>query len=77
MKKDKVLNVIKFRNDVSLLPKQYREMVLIYFLEELNQKEIADKLNLSYGVLRNRLSKGIYLLKKVIQEENNTAELFS
>ncbi len=67
----------KLKLFVSQLPKQYREILLIYLFNDFTKKAIAEKLNLSYGIARNRLSKGIYLLKKITQEENNTAELFS
>ena len=62
---------------IKKLPEQYREILLIYLLNDLTKKAVAEKLNLSYGIARNRLSKGIYLLKKITQEEKNTPELLS
>lgn len=59
------------------LPVQYREILSVYLFNDLTKKAVAEKLNLSYGIARNRLSKGIYLLKKITQEEKNTPELLS
>lgn len=64
MKRTEVLNESKFRVEVSQLPEQFREILLLYLLTDLTKKAVAEKLNLSYGITRNRLSKGIYLLKK-------------
>ncbi|MBS1753559.1 MAG: hypothetical protein KF741_13140 [Ferruginibacter sp.] len=64
----------ELRKLVAELPEQYREVVLLYCLNNLTKKAVADKVNLSYGVTRNRLSKGIYLLKKVLKHENESED---
>ena len=61
----------KLRTLVTEIPEQYRDVVLVYFLNKITKKALAETLGLSYGVARNRLSKGIYLLKKI-----SDAELF-
>jgi RNA polymerase sigma factor (sigma-70 family) len=71
------INEQEFRNLVAELPEQNREIVLLYFLDNLTKKAIAKKMNLSYGIARNRLSKGIYLLKKISVKEKNTELLLS
>jgi len=66
MPKPLELNITEqdFQNLVAQLPELYREVVLLYFSNNLTKKDVSKKMNLSYGVTRNRLSKGIYLLKK-------------
>ena len=64
MKRVEVVNESKLRTEVSQLPEQFREVLLLYLLSNLTKKAVAKQLDLSYGIARNRLSKGIYLLKK-------------
>ncbi len=59
------------------LPEQFREIVFLYFTSNLTKKEVSEKMKLSYGITRNRLSKGIYLLKKISVKEKNTELLLS
>lgn len=54
---------------VAELPELHREVVLLYFSSNLTKKAVAKRLNLSYGIARTRLSKGIYLLKKKVNTE--------
>ncbi|HMJ46322.1 MAG TPA: sigma factor-like helix-turn-helix DNA-binding protein [Ferruginibacter sp.] len=69
MKRNEKINESKFRAEVSQLPDLYMEVLLLYFLSDLTKKAVAKQLNLSYGITRNRLSKGIYLLKKISVKE--------
>lgn len=55
----------ELRKLVAKLPEHNRDVVLVYFLNNLTKKALADRMGLSYGITRNRLSKGIYLLKKI------------
>lgn len=50
---------------VEKLPEQFKHVILLYFLNNLTIKDISKEVNLGYGTTRNRLSKGIYLLKKI------------
>lgn len=65
MKTIEITDIEKFKLEVAQLPEEYRDVLLTFSLEKLNQKETAAKLNLSKGVFRNRLTKGIYLWKKI------------
>jgi len=68
MKRFEIINKTKFREEVSELPELYRDALLLYYLSDLNKKAVAEKMNLSYGVFRNRLSKGVYLWKKIAEK---------
>ncbi|MBS1633983.1 MAG: hypothetical protein JST10_15575 [Bacteroidetes bacterium] len=67
----------ELRKLVAELPEQYREVLLLYCLNNLTKKGVSEKMNLSYGVTRNRLSKGIYLLKKILDQEEMPELLLS
>lgn len=64
MKRSEIIDESKFKAEVTQLPELYIDVLMLYFLSDLTKKAVAEKLNLSYGITRNRLSKGIYLLKK-------------
>ena len=49
---------------VHALPETYREALVLYELEGMSQKEIAEKLNLSYVNTRTRIQRGRQILKK-------------
>ena len=49
---------------VHSLPDAYREALVLYELEGLSQKEIAEKLNISYVTARSRVQRGRKILKK-------------
>lgn len=53
------------------LPPHYRDMVSLYYFEELSQKEIADILNLPLGTVKVYIHRGIRLLRKLWQEQAN------
>ncbi len=49
---------------VHALPDPYREALVLYELEGLSQKEIAERLNISYVNARSRVQRGRKILKK-------------
>ncbi|HBL77781.1 MAG TPA: RNA polymerase sigma factor SigZ [Prolixibacteraceae bacterium] len=49
---------------VHTLPAPYREALVLYELEGLSQKEIAERLNISYVNARSRVQRGRKILKK-------------
>lgn len=49
---------------VHALPELYREALILYELEGKSQKEIAEKLNISYVNARTRVQRGRQILKK-------------
>lgn len=51
------------------LPPHFRDLVSLYYFEELSQKEIADILNLPLGTVKVYIHRGIRLLRKLWQEQ--------
>jgi RNA polymerase sigma-70 factor (ECF subfamily) len=49
---------------VASLPPRYRELITLYYLEELGQQEVAEILNQPVGTIRVALHRGIRLLRK-------------
>mgnify|MGYP001416690434 CR=1 FL=1 len=56
---------------VEHLPLHYRELVSLYYFEELSQKEVAEILNLPLGTVKVYIHRGIRLLRKMWQEQTN------
>ena len=50
------------------LPKEYRQIVELYYYEDLSQKEIADKTNLSPMQVSRKLKKAFSLLHEMIAD---------
>jgi RNA polymerase sigma-70 factor, ECF subfamily len=53
------------------LPAHYRDLVSLYYFEELSQREIADILNLPLGTVKVYIHRGIRLLRKLLDEQSN------
>ncbi|AXI00163.1 RNA polymerase [Sporosarcina sp. PTS2304] len=51
-------------NAILKLPVKYREIILFYYYEELNMREIASFLSLSENTVKTRMTKARALLKK-------------
>jgi RNA polymerase sigma-70 factor (ECF subfamily) len=56
---------------IEKLPTHYRDLVSLYYFEELSQKEIADVLNLPLGTVKVYIHRGIRLLRKLLAEQSN------
>lgn len=56
---------------IEKLPAHYRDMVSLYYFEDLSQKEIADILNLPLGTVKVYIYRGIRLLRKMLVETQN------
>lgn len=56
------------RSAVERLPDKYRIPVLLYYMEELPQKEIARILRLSEGAVKTRLRRARMILKHDLEE---------
>jgi RNA polymerase sigma-70 factor (ECF subfamily) len=50
---------------ISLLPDQYRDIVVDAELKGLKQKELADKYNMPYSSMRSRVQRGRERLKQL------------
>ena len=53
---------------VDALPENYREAVVLYEMKGLSQKEIADRLGISYTNARSRIQRGRQLIKKKLTD---------
>lgn len=56
---------------IERLPTHYRDMVSLYYFEELSQKEIAEILNVSLGTVKVSIFRGIRLLRKMLAEQKD------
>lgn len=50
------------------LPIKYREVIILYYYEELSYNQIADLLDISVQTIKSRLHRGRLSLKKIIEE---------
>lgn len=66
-----LLNV-EMKSDLSTkvlsLPIKYREVIILYYYEELSYSQISDLLNISIQTIKSRLQRGRLLLKKMMVE---------
>ena len=51
------------------LPEEIKEIVILFFFQELKQKEIADLLNIKLSLVKYRVSKDKELLAKQLEVE--------
>jgi RNA polymerase sigma factor (sigma-70 family) len=54
---------------VNKLPEKSKEVITIYFFEEFDQKEAAEKLGITQGAFSKRLSKALEQLKSMLGED--------
>ena len=57
------------------LPKEYRKLVELYYYQDLNQKEIADKMQISQMQVSRKLKKAFALLHEMIADSQLGASL--
>jgi len=67
---DEKTTLIKFLGEI---PPPLKEAAELFYVENMTQKAIAEKLNLSIGMTRQRLSKAKFLLKKLSGSEDYKA----
>jgi RNA polymerase sigma-70 factor, ECF subfamily len=56
---------------VDTLPESYREMVHLFYFDDLSHQEIADLLNQRVGTIRVYVHRGIRLLRKALEIQAN------
>lgn len=56
---------------VAGLPERYREVVNLYYFEELSYQEIADLLDQPLGTIKSSIHRGLRLLRKVVSIQSN------
>jgi RNA polymerase sigma-70 factor, ECF subfamily len=59
----------KVRSTVSGLPKKYRQVISLYYFDELSYEEISKKLSLPINTVRTHLKRAKEQLKKDLQYE--------
>ena len=57
--------------EVMKLPEKYREVIHLYYYEDLSSKEIAQILRITKGSVKMRLSRGRSFLRNVLKEEES------
>jgi RNA polymerase sigma-70 factor (ECF subfamily) len=56
---------------IDKLSPHYRDLVSLYYFEELSQKEIAEILSLPLGTVKVYIHRGIRQLRKLLDEQSN------
>ena len=56
---------------IEKLSPHYRDLVSLYYFEELSQKEIAEVLNLPLGTVKVYIHRGIRQLRKLLADQSN------
>lgn len=55
----------KMQDNIDLLPIKYKDVLLLFYIEEKNYEEISDILRLPMGTIATRLNRGKKLLKEI------------
>lgn len=63
-KLDLEISVIDIEEILDEIPERYSQVLRLYYLENLTQKGISEKLNIAISITRQRLGIGNYLLRK-------------
>jgi RNA polymerase sigma-70 factor (ECF subfamily) len=62
----------ELENLIDSLPPHFRELISLYYFEELTQKEVAEILNIPLGTVKVYIHRGIRLLRKKLAEQAAT-----
>ncbi|MBN1445391.1 MAG: sigma-70 family RNA polymerase sigma factor [Candidatus Omnitrophica bacterium] len=57
----------KVRGALARLPAMHREIITLYYLEELSLREISENLSISEGTVKSRLFNARTLMKRIIE----------
>ena len=76
-KEESTLNDIKIilRGAIKNLPDEYRELIELYYYQDMNQKDIAEKLNITRMMVSRKLKKAFSILYDVIENSAGVDEL--
>jgi RNA polymerase sigma-70 factor (ECF subfamily) len=55
---------------VDLLPENYRDVLTLYYFDELGYQEIADLLQKPLGTIKTRVHRGLNMLRKIVQQSD-------
>lgn len=61
----------ELKNLVAALPERYREVLSLYYFEELNYQQIADLLDQPPGTIKSSVHRGIQLLRKALSAQSH------
>ena len=59
---------------INALPETYREVCFMKYVEKMENWEIAEKLNMREGTVRQKLARGKALIEKAIRELEQEGE---
>lgn len=62
---------------IELLPIQYKNIILLKYVEDLSHDEIADMLGKRAGAVRTSLSRAMTALRKSIQEQSDLTQEYA
>lgn len=60
-------------NYILRIPKQYQEVLILYYYDEFSTKEIADILDIPQGTVKSRLARGRKQLRDLLEMEGEYA----
>jgi len=69
---DNIHDVLTVRKALKRIGSEYREILLLFYFDELRYEEIADALGVPVGTVKSRLSRAKAALKEVIDDEAGT-----
>lgn len=58
------------QNMLAALPEQQRECIILYYLQELNYREIAQILDIPMPTAKSRVKRGLAVCKKMMEEKS-------
>ena len=61
-----LINLYYLNKLVKKLPDKYRDVILMFYMEEMNEAEISKALSIPKGTVKSRLNKARALLKEMI-----------
>lgn len=66
---DRPLDSEELQEALNRLPEEYRAAVVLFYLEELSYREIAEALEVPLGTVMSRLSRGKVVLRRMLHVE--------
>ena len=66
---NKIETIISIHQGIAKLSQKNKEVIEIYFFEQLDQKEAANKLSITQGTFSKRLTKALEELKNILGED--------
>ena len=67
---ENILNKLMVEKALQDLPEEYREVIILYYFQELKQLEIADILGIGLPLVKYRIKRGKEFMTKLMEGEN-------